>query len=112
MLQTEKCGSCAINTVREKLPGKVKWTGTPVEFVELVYAVHEAGSFNNGDISLKDLFESLGGMLDMEVRNFSRIFVDIQRRIKNRTVYLDELKVRLIHKMNKADEGRCKKGRT
>ena len=37
---------------------KLKWAGTQMEFVELVYALHEAGSF--GKTPLKSLFSLIG----------------------------------------------------
>ena len=55
-----------------------KWKGNPIEFVELVYALYETGSF--GKTPLKTLFGSLGKMLGCEITNYYRLFWDIKGR--------------------------------
>ena len=89
---------------------KLKWTGTEVELVELLYALHTDGNFNNGNISLKDLFDVFGELFDFEVKNFSRTFTDIKNRTKgDRTVYIDKLKSGLLQKFYNAEEIRFKR---
>ena len=37
--------------------GKQKWTGSKVALVELIYALHAEGVFNNGSSDLKDVIK-------------------------------------------------------
>jgi hypothetical protein len=82
---------------------KLQWSGKTAEFVELVYALHEAGSFNKGKVSLKETFETLGRVFNFEVARFSLYFMDIKRRKGERTGFLDKLKRILTERMEKAD---------
>jgi hypothetical protein len=82
---------------------KLQWTGKAAEFVELVYALHEAGSFNKGKVSLKETFETLGRLFNFEVARFSLYFMDIKNRKGERTNFLNRLKRILTERMEKAD---------
>ena len=82
----------------------LKWAGTQVEFVELLYALHEAGCF--GDTSLKDLFLRMGQMVDCEVKNHSRIFWNIKnRRAEDRPSFLKKLIKMFSNKFARIDSG-------
>jgi hypothetical protein len=74
---------------------KLKWTGSIVNLVELVYALH--ANKCHGDISLKDLFATYSAFFDVEIKNFSRTFIDIKRRLEgHETIFIDELKNALL----------------
>jgi len=82
----------------------LKWTGTQMEFVELVYALHEASCF--GNISLKDLFHGLGQLTGCEVKNHYRLFWDIKNRVaEERTFFLNKLRKILSDKLVRMDSG-------
>ena len=82
----------------------LKWTGTQVEFVELLYALHEAGCF--GDISLKELFRTMGQAVNYEVKNHYRLFWDIRNRVaEERPFFLKKLKKMLSDKFFRMDGG-------
>jgi hypothetical protein len=84
--------------------GKLQWTGSLVEWVELIYALHAAGVINDGKISLKHLFRVLGEVFDFEAGEYSRTFTDIKNRVKGeRTSFLDTLKQLLRRRMEAAD---------
>jgi len=89
---------------------KIKWTGSVVDWVELVYALHAAGYANGGQTTLKELFKEMGDFFDFEVKEFSRTFKDIKNRVKgDRTRFLDELKRVLQRKIEESDERPSKK---
>ena len=81
---------------------KLKWTGSSVDFVELIYALHAVGYINNGKATLTELFDSLSGVIENEAKFFSRTFSDIKKRY-DRTKFLDELKRVLLQKLKEAD---------
>ena len=89
---------------------KLKWTGSIVDFVELIYALHAGGYANDGKISLKELFKEMGDFFDFEVNEYSNYFMNIKNRSKgDRTKFLDELKTALLQKMEKSDENPSRK---
>ena len=90
--------------------GKLEWTGAVVALVELGYALVSVGCINNGKITLKELFLVLSEVFDIEVKKFTRTFIDVKNRVKgDRTSFLDALKHALIERIKKADEKPSKK---
>jgi hypothetical protein len=86
-------------------PTKLKWTGGIFEWVELVYAFDTVGCINNGKISLKELFATMGNMFDIEVKEFSNYFAGIKKRKdKKRTEFLSKLATGLLGRMQVSDE--------
>jgi len=83
---------------------QINWTGPKVALVELLYALQAAGSFNYGNVDLKDLANHFESYFNIDLGNYYRMFQDIRIRKINRTTYLDLLKGRLIERMNEADE--------
>lgn len=82
----------------------LQWTGTQVEFVELIYSLHDVGSINNGNTSIKELFIGLGDFFNFKVTDFYRFFSDITHRVEDhRTLYLDKLKKAFIQHLIKSD---------
>jgi hypothetical protein len=82
----------------------LKWTGSQMELVELIYALYAAECFNSGDVHLKELFAVIGEAFGMNVEKFSLYFMSIKNRVKgDRTHFLDMLKRALILKMEDAD---------
>ena len=75
-----------------------------MELVELVYALHEAGSFSK--VPLKKLFAYIGEMFNCEIANYYRLFWDIRNRIgEERTLYLNKLRKVLSGKLLRMDGG-------
>jgi hypothetical protein len=83
---------------------KLKWTGSIIDWVELNYALHEAKKVNNGEISLRELFQLTGEVFDFDVKEFANYFMNIKGRLEeNKTKFMDELKRALVRKMEDAD---------
>ena len=75
-----------------------------MELVELIYALHEAGSF--GKILLKILFGCMSKMFGCEITNYYRLFWDIKNRIGDeRTFFLNKLRKMLSDKLIRMDKG-------
>ena len=82
----------------------LKWTGTQIEFVELLYALHEVGCF--GNIPLKNLFDRMGQIVDCKVKNHYRMFWNIKNRTTNeRTFFLSKMTKKLSDKLIRMDCG-------
>jgi len=73
-----------------------------MEFVELVYALHEAGYF--GKTTLKKAFVLMGKFFDYEVLNYYRLFWDVRNRVtEERTFFLNKLRRKLSEKLTRMD---------
>ncbi|MDQ6815651.1 MAG: RteC domain-containing protein, partial [Bacteroidota bacterium] len=82
----------------------VSWTSSKVSLVELLYAVQSSGSCNNGKIDLKQLANHFEKIFNIDLGNYYRVFQEMRIRKINRTTFLDQLKERLIQRMDEADE--------
>ena len=82
---------------------KLKWTGGVVDFVELFYSVQAIGYINDGKITLKELFDIVCEVFDIEIKDFSRTFSDVKNR-GNCTKFLKELSEALRKKLGKSGE--------
>jgi len=81
---------------------KIRWHGTQIEFVELIYALYEAGCF--GKATLKKAFLLIGQLFDCEISNYYRLFWNIRNRAAHeRTYFLNKLKTKLSEKLTRMD---------
>ena len=85
---------------------KLKWTGSQVELVELVYSLKESGSVNNGNITLKEAFSELNDFFDFHLTDYYRFYGDITRRTGDRTLFLDKLKKAMMQCLSKSENRR------
>jgi hypothetical protein len=82
---------------------ELQWTGEPIELVELVRALHEAGCF--GATSPQTQFSAIGKMFGCNLKNHYRLWWDIKNRVKgDRAKFLDKLKKVFTEMMKKSDE--------
>lgn len=81
-----------------------KWTGSKVALVELIYALHTEGVFNNGASELKEVFSFFETVFEVDLGQFNRTFLEIRTRKSERTKFLNTLKEKLILRMDDADE--------
>jgi hypothetical protein len=84
--------------------GKLKWTGSIVEWVELMYALYTVKRINDGKITLKELFQQMGEVFDFDVKEFANYFMNIKNRTDGRrTKFTDLLKDAVLERMAEAD---------
>lgn len=86
------------------LPIGPKWTGSKVELIELIYALHTEGVFNNGASGLKEVTTFFESAFNIDLGQFNRVFIEIRNRKSERTKFLNTLKNKLIIRMDDADE--------
>lgn len=103
--QIEKLGRKTI-TVQSPSPllKGPKWTGSKVELIELIYALHTEGVFNNGTSRLKEVTTFFETVFNIDLGQFHRVFLEIRNRKTERTKFLNTLKNKLIIRMDNADE--------
>ncbi|MDD3005550.1 RteC domain-containing protein [Flavobacterium sp.] len=80
------------------------WTGSKVALVELIYALHSEGVFNNGSSDLKDIVEYFESVFDIDLGQYRRVFLEIRGRKSDRTKFLTALNKVLIKRMDNTDE--------
>jgi len=81
---------------------KETWTGSKTDLVELIYALCETESFGFGKITRKRLADYFESVFNVDLGDVYRTYLEIRER-NNRTRFLDELKDRLIKKMDEDD---------
>ena len=81
----------------------IVWTGSKVWLVELIYALHAHGVFNDGEAMLKDITKIFETSFHMDLGHTPRLFHELRARKSGRTLFLDGLAAKLISRMNEAD---------
>ena len=92
------------NTTAMPLRKTQKWTCSKVALVELIYALHTEGVFNNGVSELKEVTTFFEAVFGVDLGQFNRTFLEIRARKSERTKFLNTLKEKLILRMDDADE--------
>jgi hypothetical protein len=80
-----------------------RWTGSKVALVELVYALHTEGVFNNGTSKLSDVASFLETSFNIDLGHFTRVFLEIRARKTERTKFLNTLRDKLVLRMDETD---------
>lgn len=81
----------------------LKWTGSKVGIIELIYALHTEGVFNHGAADIKVIVNRFSKAFDIEIGQFHRTFHEICNRKSERTKFISSLNQNLITRMNHAD---------
>jgi len=79
---------------------EMNWTDSKTGLIELGYALHAAGSFNNGKADLKQINDYLQTVFHVDLGNTSRTFQEILARKRGYTAFLDRLRDRLLQRIN------------
>lgn len=80
------------------------WTATKAGLIEIIYALYADGSINNGNADIKAIADHVQRAFNIDLGNYYRTFQEIRIRKKGRTHYLDQLREKLIMRMDNADE--------
>ena len=81
-----------------------KWTASKVALTELIYALHAEGVFNDGNADLKEITAIFESAFHINLGQYHRTFLEIRERKSERTKFLNNLREKLIIRMNIADE--------
>ncbi|GAA4770481.1 MULTISPECIES: RteC domain-containing protein [Flavobacterium] len=83
---------------------KQNWTGAKVALIELLYALHTEGVFNNGTSDLKDIAEYFESIFNVNLGQYHRAFLEIRMRKSDQTKFLNALKEKLVKRMENTDD--------
>jgi hypothetical protein len=84
-------------------PVQMTWTDSKTSLIELAYALHATGSFNNGKAGLKQVTDYLQTPFHVDLGNTSRTFQEILARKRGYTNFLDRLRYRLLQRIESSD---------
>ncbi|NQY28194.1 MAG: RteC domain-containing protein [Flavobacteriaceae bacterium] len=82
----------------------IKWTGSKVALIELIYALHTAKVINKGETGIKGIANLVSDVFNVDLGDYYRTYAEIRMRKTGRTKFLDKLKAQLIIKMEASDE--------
>ncbi|WP_297869061.1 RteC domain-containing protein [uncultured Flavobacterium sp.] len=100
-----KLNNQTANITKKNDKNILKWTGTKVALVELVYALHNEKIINNGNISLNECIKAVENFFNTEIKQHNRIFLEIRnRKTIDKTNFINSLQVNLNNKINQLDE--------
>lgn len=93
------------NMITQDLPKvKLYWTESKTALIELIYALHSYGAFDNGRADIKDIAASFEHLFGVELGDYYRTFLEIRVRKTGRTKFIDSLKQSLVKRMDEADD--------
>ena len=82
---------------------KAKWTGSKVALIELIYAFNTSKCINNGKSDLKRMTTYVENLFDIDLGDVYRTFIEIRNRKGSRVQCLDDLRNKLIARMDEVD---------
>lgn len=97
-----KSDQTAVSVEKEVKP--LKWTGSKVALVELLYALHAQRIFNEGNTELATIASHFSMAFGIELGQFHKTFLEIRERKSDRTKFLNALRETIIRRMDEADE--------
>ena len=93
------------NETAVKTKQTIKWTGSKVALVELLYAIHASEVVNNGELSLNALMLNAEKIFNVNLGQFNRIYLEIKsRKTIEQTSFLNKMKMNLERRMEEANK--------
>lgn len=89
---------------KSKAQKRLKWTGSKVALIELIYALHYQNVFDNGNNDIREVAQYFESVFGIDLGNFYQTYLELRNRKMNRTKFLDTLRDILIKKMDEQDE--------
>lgn len=86
------------------IPNTLGWTASKAGLIELIYALHAQGTFDNGNADIKKIAILFENVFNIDLGNFYHTFLELKSGKINRTKFLDSLRDALIRKMDEEDE--------
>jgi len=91
--------------VEEAIDLPFAWTANKTDLVELIYALVALGVFNNGNSEIRSVVSFFQTVFQVDLGSYYHKYQDIMKRKKERTAFLDKLKLALLRRIEeKLDE--------
>lgn len=82
---------------------KCTWTDSKTYLVELIYALHAIGAFENGKADIKEIATTFQKVFNIDLGNYYHAYIEIRNRKSGRTKFLSLLQEALTKKMDEQD---------
>lgn len=82
----------------------VNWTASKTAMIEMLYALHYQGVFDNGNIDIRLIAKHFENTFNIDLGDFYHTYLELKNRKVNRTKFLDSLREALTRKMDEQDE--------
>lgn len=95
-----------MTTKNQSLPKvKLSWTDSKSALIEMLYALHYQGSFNNGTADIKDIATYFEAVFNIDLGDVYRSWYSIRgRKVTESTAFLDSLKTNLQKKIEQENK--------
>ena len=103
-LDTKYSANEILEIGKDLINSRLFWTGNKIALIELIYAIHSTGAINKGVTDIKIIAGVLEKLFHIELGDLYHAFAEIRMRKKDRTKYIDNLKLSLIQRMDDYDQ--------
>lgn len=87
-----KLAEMETNSNSIKPVSNLKWTGTKIEIIELIYAIHHLKVINNGNTDIKEVSSAMEKLFNIELNpHLYGTYQDIKKRKTGQTKFLNNL---------------------
>lgn len=83
---------------------RLKWTGSKIALIELIYALQSSNCINHGKVDIKYIANVTEQLFGINLGDYYRAFLEIRMRKKGRTKFLDFLIEKLEKRMDETDD--------
>lgn len=81
----------------------LNWTAPKASLIELIYALHSMEVFNRGTADIKLIASAFENFFNISLGNYYRVIQEIRIRKSGQTNFLDQLKGKLLKRLNEYD---------
>lgn len=81
----------------------LNWTGSKTALIELIYALHSQGAFDNGNADIKIITKTFERTFNIDLGDYYHTFMELKSRKINRTKFIDSLRDTLIRRMDEQE---------
>ena len=86
------------------IQASLNWTASKTSLIELIYALHYQGVFDNGNADVKLIAKYFESVFNIELGDFYHTYLELRNRKMSRTKFLDTLRESLVKKMDEHEE--------
>lgn len=86
-----------------KSSSQLKWTGSKLDLVELIYALNGSGALNSGNADLNEISSALEETFQIKIGDLYRAFHDISNRKKEQIKFVNRLEDELRRKIDELE---------
>ncbi len=83
---------------------KMNWTDTKTSLIELIYALHTQGVFNNSQAEIKDIAAYFESVFNIDLGDYYRTYLELRNRKTGSTKFIDTIRENLLRRMDEAEE--------